>query len=76
MVKVEILTSPGCSSCERVEKMLNEMNVKYKIIDITKNPEILQKYSVMSAPGIIINGKLAFSGVPSKKDLKKELGIK
>lgn len=76
MVKVEILTSPGCSNCERVEKMLDEINVKYKIIDITKNPEILQKYSVMSAPGIVINGKLAFSGIPSKKDLMKELGIK
>ncbi len=76
MVKVEILTSPGCSSCIKVEKMLNEMGVKYKIVDITKNPEILQKYPVMSAPGIIINGKIAFSGVPKKEDLKKELGIK
>lgn len=76
MVKIEILTSPGCSSCIKVEEMLNEMKVKYKIIDIAKNPEILQKYQVMSAPGIVINGKLEFSGVPSKNELKKKLNIK
>lgn len=73
MVKVEILTTPGCSSCVKVEKMLDEMKVKYKIIDMLKNPELLQKYQVMTAPGIIINGKLEFSGVPSKKDLEKKV---
>ncbi len=71
--KVQILTTPGCSSCAKVEKMLDEMKVKYKIIDITKNPKILQKYQVMSAPGIVINGKLEFTGVPSKEELKKKL---
>ncbi len=74
MVKVEILTTPGCSSCVRVENMFDEMKVKYKIIDITKKPEILQKYPVMSAPGVVIDGKLEFSGVPSKKELMKKLG--
>lgn len=73
-MKVQILTTPGCSSCARVEKMLNEMKVKYKIIDISKNPKILEKYQVMSAPGLVINGKLEFTGVPSKEELKKKLG--
>lgn len=75
MVKVQILTTPGCSSCKRVEIMLDKMGVKYKIIDITKNPKILQKYQVMSAPGIVINGKLEFTGVPGEKELKNKLGI-
>ncbi len=74
MVKVEILTTPGCSSCVKVEKMLDEMKVKYKIVDITKNPSILTKYQVMTAPGVIIDGKLAFQGVPSKKALAEKLG--
>lgn len=72
-MKVQVLTTPGCSSCARVERMLDEMGVKYEIIDITKNPEILQEYQVMSAPGIVINGKLEFTGVPSKDELKKKL---
>lgn len=72
-MKVQILTTPGCSSCAKVEKMLDEMKVEYQIIDITKNPKILEKYQVMSAPGIVINGKLEFTGVPSKEELKKKL---
>lgn len=73
MVKVKILTTPGCGSCVKVEKMLDEMKIKYKIVDITKNPKISAKYQVMTAPGIIINGKLEFQGVPSKKALADKL---
>ncbi len=72
-MKVQILTTPGCSSCAKVERMLGEMKVKYKVIDVTRNPEILKKYQVMTAPGIVINGKLEFSGVPSKEQLKRKL---
>ncbi len=72
-MKVQILTTPGCSGCAKVEKMLDEMNVKYKVIDVTKNPKILEKYPVMAAPGIVINGKLEFAGVPNKEELKKKL---
>ena len=53
--------------------MLDEMKVKYQIIDITKNPKILERYQVMSAPGIVIDEKLEFTGVPSKDELKKKL---
>jgi glutaredoxin len=74
MVKVEILTTPGCVSCSKVEKMLDEMKVKYKVYDITEKPELLEKYKFYTAPGVVINGKLVFSGVPSLKDLKKALG--
>jgi glutaredoxin len=56
--------------------MLEQWNVKYKTIDVTKQPEILQKYPIMSAPGIVINDKLEFTGVPSREKLKERLGIK
>ena len=71
--KVQILTTPGCSSCAKVEKMLDEMKIKYEVIDITKNPEILQKYQIMVAPGIVIDGKLFSVGKPDEEKLKKKL---
>ena len=73
MVSVQILTTPSCSSCVAVEKMLDKMGVKYELIDITKNPEILQKYPIMTAPGVVINGKLEFTGVPREKELAKKI---
>ena len=73
MVSVQILTTPSCSSCAAVEKMLDKMGVKYEVIDITKNPEMLQKYPIMTAPGVVINGKLEFTGVPREKELAKKI---
>ncbi len=73
MVKVQILSTPDCSGCAIVEKMLDDIGVSYEIIDITKNPEILEKYPIMTAPGIVIDGNLEFTGVPKKEELKSKV---
>ncbi len=75
MAKVLILTTPGCSGCVLVEKMLDGMKIKYEIINVLQKPEILQKYPIMTAPGIVIDGKLEFSGAPGKEELKKKLEL-
>ena len=41
-MKVEVLTTPDCSNCSVVEKMLDEMKVSYKVIDVTEKPEYLR----------------------------------
>lgn len=71
--KVQVITTPGCSSCATVKEMLDKMKVKYKVIDVTKNPKILEKYQIMTVPGIVIDGKLEFTGVPNEKKLKERL---
>jgi len=77
--KVLILDTPGCASCIYTEKLIarikKEENLKFEVEvrDITKHPELLQKYPILSAPGIVIDGKLVFSGKPSEKELRKKL---
>lgn len=71
--KVEILTTPSCENCKIVEKMLDNLNVIYRVIDITKNPEYLKKYPIFTAPGIVIDETLEFFGVPKKHELEKKL---
>jgi len=73
MKKVEILTTPGCSNCSTVEKMLDEMKVQYDIIDVTEKPEYLEKYPIYTAPGIVIDEKLEFTGVPKIEELKSKV---
>jgi len=76
-MKIEILTTPGCSNCSVVEKMLDEMGVSYDVIDVTKKPEYLQKYPIYTAPGVVIDGKLEFTGVPKKQKLIEKIeGVK
>jgi glutaredoxin len=71
---VQILTGGGCSACKAVEKMLDEMEIEYELIDLTENPEIIKKYMLLSVPGIVIDGKLEFTGVPKREELRKKLG--
>jgi len=72
-MKVEILTTPGCSNCSVVEQMLDEMKISYTVIDVTENSEYLEKYPIFTAPGIVVNEKLEFSGIPKKHELEKIL---
>jgi len=71
--KVEILTTPSCGNCKTVEKILEELDITYSIIDVTEKPEYLEKYPIFTAPGIVINEKLEFTGVPKKQELLKKL---
>jgi len=70
--KIEILTTPSCGNCKVVEEMLDEMNVSYQVIDVTEKPEYLEKYPIFTAPGLVIDGKLEFTGVPKKEYLEKK----
>lgn len=72
-MKVEILTTPGCSNCQVLEKMLDDMGISYDLIDVTKRPDYLKKYPIFMAPGLVIDEKLEFTGIPKINDLKKIL---
>ena len=74
-MKVEILTTPACANCSVVERMLDEMGISYQVIDVTEKPEYLQKYPIYTAPGVVIDGKLEFTGVPKRKELVEKLRI-
>lgn len=73
MKKIEILTTPGCSNCSVVERILDELKIPYDVIDVTEKPEYLQKYPIYTAPGVVIDGKLEFTGVPKKQELIEKL---
>jgi glutaredoxin len=70
-MKVEVLTTPGCSNCKVLEKMLDNLGISYNLIDVTGKPEYLERYPIFTAPGLVIDGKLEFTGIPKIEDLKK-----
>jgi glutaredoxin len=72
-MKIQVLTTPGCSNCNVLEKMLDKLEVKYDVIDVTENPEYLEKYPIFTAPGLVIDEKLEFMGIPKIHDLEKKL---
>ena len=71
-MKVQVLTTPDCSNCSVLEKMLDKLGITYDLIDVTENPEYLQKYPIFTAPGLVINEKLEFIGIPKLDELEKK----
>ena len=69
-MKVEILTTPGCSNCQVLEKLLDELGVTYDLIDVTEKSEYLKKYPIFTAPGLVVNEKLEFTGIPKRDKLE------
>lgn len=80
MAKLQFLTMPGCHICTEVKKILEEIklnfpNLKIEEIDMTtpKGQKLVQKYMIMTSPGIIINGEFFSTGAVSKEKLIEKL---
>lgn len=77
MIKVEVLEMPGCACCAAVKKILeklkDEFNLKIKVWDLSKHPELAQKYQLLTSPGIVINGKLALTGEVNETEVRARL---
>ena len=72
-MNVLVLSSPGCSSCGDLEEMLRSLNVPYRVVDVTRNPRYLERYQVMTAPGLVVDGRLVHCGVPARDHLARLL---
>ena len=70
-MKVEVLTTPDCSNCRNLEQMLESLEIKYVLVDVTESPEYLEKYPIFTAPGLVVDGKLVVTGIPKKEQLNE-----
>jgi protein-disulfide isomerase len=48
--------------------------IELREVDLVKHPEVAVKYGVLSTPALIINGELAWEGVPSVQALWERIG--
>ncbi len=77
-MKVDFLTMPGCSHCAFAREVLEKVKADYPDLaviehDMTEEPELAGQYMLMSAPGIVIDGELAFSGGVDEAKLRERL---
>lgn len=80
MNRIQFLTMQGCQHCEGVRRVFDEImtdfpHVELKEVDMVteEGQKLVQKYSVMAAPGIIINGELFSTGGVDKESLIQRL---
>ena len=72
-MNILVLTTPDCSNCKVLESMLDELGIKYHLIDVTEKPEFLKKFPIFTAPGLVIDDTLVFTGIPKKEELLAKL---
>ncbi|HSW63191.1 MAG TPA: thioredoxin family protein [Dissulfurispiraceae bacterium] len=64
-MEIKVL-GPGCANCTKMEEMakqaVKELGVDAKIEKISEMREIM-KYTMLT-PGLVVNGKLKYSGKP------------
>jgi glutaredoxin len=71
---------PGCHSCAEVKKIIEEIKPDFPDLEVEEidmiTPEgqqMVQKYGIMSSPGIIIDGELFSTGGVNKEKLIEKL---
>ena len=76
MIKVTLITTKGCSHCTEAKKILNKLKPEYEIqieeidAESDKGQELIQKHSIMSSPGILINDKFFSMGGVTENQLR------
>lgn len=80
MIKLQFLTMSDCHSCEQAKKIITEIQPDFPDLEIEEidiiseeGRELVQKYGIMSSPGIIIDGELFSTGGLNKEKLIKKL---
>ena len=65
-MEVKVL-GPGCFNCQKMVEMvkvaLKELGITASVVKVTDIGEIA-KHGVLSTPGLVVNGKVKYSGKP------------
>jgi len=71
---VQVLSTPGCAGCDQIKELITDVlasfpDLSWEEIDLTEQPEVAGRYSLMSVPAIVIGGELTFARIPTRDAL-------
>lgn len=76
-MNVIVITMNGCSHCGHALKDLEELKTDFpamiiRTVDIISDEgqNLIAEHGILSSPGVLINGKLAFYGPRSKEEIR------
>lgn len=78
VARVQVLSTPGCAGCAQTKRLVTRVleqlpGLDWEEIDLTEQPELAAEYGIMSVPAVVIDGRLAFTGVPKEEALRQKL---
>ncbi len=79
MIKVTLIRPAGCHHCAAVKATLEKMKVDYPELNIeeidmttSEGQALVQKYNILSSPGILVNDELFAFGGATEDQFKKK----
>ena len=79
MIKVTLIRPEGCQHCVAVKQTLENLKSDYpdlvvEEIDMTspEGMELVQKYNIMSSPGILVNDEFFTFGGATEEQLREK----
>lgn len=76
MIRVELLTRPGCHLCDELKRALEEaavgLDVELKETNIDTDEELAARYG-NDVPVVFVNGSMAFKHRATAEDLRRRL---
>jgi len=65
-----LVTTEQCPNCVTVQTIMNDANIQYDIVEVSKNPEVASMYSVRSAPTLIVKNGSAFDTYANESNIR------
>lgn len=78
MIKVTIITTQGCTHCIEAKKIVTKLKKEYDLtiqeIDAAspEGQKLIQKYKILSSPGILINDQFFAMGGATEGQFRKK----
>ena len=65
-----LITTEQCPNCITVQAIMNDANIQYEIVEVSKNPEVAKKYSVRSAPTLVVQNGNDFDTYANESNIR------
>jgi len=69
--EVLLFTTKSCPNCGIVKKLLEGADVSYRLIDATKQPDMVNLYGVRQVPTLIVRGGTSFSCYHNASEIQR-----
>jgi len=68
--KIMLVTTEQCPNCVTVQALMNDANIQYDILEVSKNPDVVKLYSVRSAPTLIVQNGSSYDTYANESNIR------
>lgn len=70
-MNVKIIATRSCTHRPNLERELQDLGVKYDIVYVEENQDVITKYAIRHSPNLVIDDEVVCRGQPSEMELKE-----